>query len=585
MELKKCCLKQIHLILSSFNNFSSLFASAGLAWLSGVSDRDGAPGFDWIRSGGYIDADNADLSDYQTNNAATGASNLIFADEQQYFEGLLGGTWAPYALTAATKTSNPGAPGWPNLAPSGTMIQTADLRALASVDIVFTKDKSKWTRAMVLEESDEPSAIPSGARKLETRRRTSVDKQGIALGAPGCNTAEASFDSVPGSPFLTGMSWFPGYAINLETGERLNIAFGEDSYQVNNNGDDMMWNPNDVESEQTYRQAFGGRHYVYVFGNNRSGTKYVKPTTGAAATASVPLVVLGKTIGSGNYTASNLADLVTCYKYANQTFAVGSGNLKSSAEVILGNIWTDAMWVNIPLTIDSKYNFKNPADMPCDAKVSLRVKKAYRPQIAGHVNIKASNLTTAGYITGGTALNINKTPIIQPYFPLTNAVNLSMQLSYDTLQAPINNNYNLYTFSTADIFTEINNADKHKSALDLINVVPNPYYAYSSYERSIIDNVVRITNLPNKCRIKIFTLNGTLIRTYNRDLTGQEDINIEESDFVRSKRLAFQDWDMKNQSGIPVASGLYIIHIDVPNVGEKILKWFGVMRPLDLQSY
>ena len=76
-----------------------------------------------------------------------------------------------------------------------------------------------------------------------------------------------------------------------------------------------------------------------------------------------------------------------------------------------------------------------------------------------------------------------------------------------------------------------------------------------------------------------------MIRTYNRDLTGQEDINIEESDFVRSKRLAFQDWDMKNQSGIPVASGLYIIHIDVPNVGEKILKWFGVMRPLDLQSY
>ena len=46
-----------------------------------------------------------------------------------------------------------------------------------------------------------------------------------------------------------------------------------------------------------------------------------------------------------------------------------------------------------------------------------------------------------------------------------------------------------------------------------------------------------------------------------------------------------KDWDMKNQSGISVASGLYIIHIDVPEVGEKILKWFGVMRPLDLQSY
>ena len=34
-----------------------------------------------------------------------------------------------------------------------------------------------------------------------------------------------------------------------------------------------------------------------------------------------------------------------------------------------------------------------------------------------------------------------------------------------------------------------------------------------------------------------------------------------------------------------VASGLYIFHIDAPGVGEKIVKWFGVMRPLDVQSY
>ena len=90
---------------------------------------------------------------------------------------------------------------------------------------------------------------------------------------------------------------------------------------------------------------------------------------------------------------------------------------------------------------------------------------------------------------------------------------------------------------------------------------------------------------PNKCKIKIFTLNGTLVRTFDRDVSGQEDIIVNESDFTRSKRLPFQDWDLKNQSGISVASGLYIIHVDVPGVGEKILKWFGVMRPLDLQSY
>ncbi len=101
-----------------------------------------------------------------------------------------------------------------------------------------------------------------------------------------------------------------------------------------------------------------------------------------------------------------------------------------------------------------------------------------------------------------------------------------MKSSKEVKASPVNNNYNLYTFNTADIFTEINNADKMKSALDLINIVPNPYYAYSTYEKSRIDNVVRITNLPSKCKIKIFTLNGTLVRTFDRDVSGQEDINV-----------------------------------------------------------
>ena len=225
--------------------------------------------------------------------------------------------------------------------------------------------------------------------------------------------------------------------------------------------------------------------------------------------------------------------------------------------------------------------------MPGDARVALRVRKAYRPSIAAHSFIDSSKYTASGYVTSVVTINGNFCPNIQPYFPYnaTTGADAFMKSSKEVKSSPVNNNYNLYTFSTADIFTELNNADKHKSALDLINIVPNPYYAYSAYEQGRIDNRVRITNLPNRCRIKIFTLNGTLVRTFDRDVTGQEDINVDESDFIRTKRVPFQDWDMKNQSGITVASGLYIVHIDVPGVGEKILKWFGVMRPLDLQSY
>jgi hypothetical protein len=38
---------------------------------------------------------------------------------------------------------------------------------------------------------------------------------------------------------------------------------------------------------------------------------------------------------------------------------------------------------------------------------------------------------------------------------------------------------------------------------------------------------------------------------------------------------------MKNAKGIPVASGVYLIHISAPDMGERTIKWFGVQRQFD----
>jgi flagellar hook assembly protein FlgD len=105
------------------------------------------------------------------------------------------------------------------------------------------------------------------------------------------------------------------------------------------------------------------------------------------------------------------------------------------------------------------------------------------------------------------------------------------------------------------------------SALDLINVVPNPYYAYSEYERSRLDNRVKITNLPEQCNVTIYNVSGKLIRSYKKD-----------------SPVISIDWDLKNAIGIPIASGIYIIHVEVPEVGEKIVKFFGGMRQVDLEN-
>lgn len=532
------------------------FADAATSWLTGVPDVDGSTPFNWIRSGNFEDPNLG-----TDNDAKIGGE---FADPTSIFENFIGGTWAPYALVASTKTGSVlAAPGYSTSASNISLLASNhDLRALASVNIVLTKDKSKWTRSLVLEECDEASSNPTGTKKLEPRRSKSVDKQGVPLGDPACVTSEAFVDSAGGVGFQYGLSWFPGYAINMETGERLNIAFGEDSYQdpsnpvASNYGNDMMWNPTSLRNtNRAYPYAFGGRHYIYVFGNNRSTSTYTT-ATGAAA------VMNGRHIGVGNYSAfSEFA-----YNYKKCFTVTGSANA-----TLMNNIWSEAMWVNMPVLVDSRYSFKDPANMPCDATIKLRVKKPYKYGISG------------GYFVTNTGNR--KAITLSDNLPTEKTAGNYTLLTKDTVANSVNNNFGYYTFNTADIFTETQNAEKLKSALDKINVVPNPYYAYSTYEKGRIDNIVRITNLPNKCKIKIFTLNGTLIRTFDRDVSGQEDLVLEKTDYAFSKRLSYQDWDLKNQSGITVASGLYIIHVDVPGVGEKILKWFGVMRPLDLQSY
>lgn len=529
------------------------FSDPTKPWLTGVPDQDGDNPFNWIRSGTFVNA-NPPTGYYNDYHSPSVIQDSAFTDPDQTFEKILGGTWAPYCLTSAafTNTNVPGGvdcaggPATNKLFSSVGMLSPLDPRVLSSVDIVITSDKSKWTHALVVEECDDATLSQNAAKKLELRKSKSVDKQGYPIGDPNCNISEAIVDTIN-----YGLGWFPGYAINIETGERLNIAFGEDSYQQSDNGRDMIWNPTEkmVDFQGSYNYTFGSRHYIYVFGNARTANY------GSAAAAQLQ----GKHIGAGNY--SNFINLANSYKYA-----------QTSMGAAYKNIWSDAMWVSLPVLSSNKYKFTNPANIPCDVKVKLRVKKAYR-------------LGYSGFYTPSQSVYLNAS-LESPVYSVPSNSMTTAQLPNDTVTGSVNNNFGYYTFSTADIYTETTNENTAKNALDLINIVPNPYYGYSSYEQNRIDSRVRITNLPNKCRIKIFTLNGTLVRTINRDVSGQEDIVVKEvSEFQHSKRLSYQDWDLKNQNGIPVASGLYIIHIDVPGVGEKILKWFGVMRPLDLQNY
>ena len=460
------------------------YADSTKKWLFGVPDIDAnTEGFNWIRSGNSQDPNVASNEDYYY---VPTAGTKTFLDPKKQYGNILTGTWAPYRLCSVYTNG----PAFSISAPNTDSYFTKNnLSNLASVDIVFTPDQSKWTRCPVIELSDDPTLV-NGVKKFSLRADSSVNKDGIVD---------------PTTDYPTGMSWFPGYAINIETGERLNIMFGEDSWQAANNGKDMMWNPTSTFIAGNGTIVFGGKHYLYIMGHNDNISSFQTPSN-------CPSYDNGQWL----------------YQRLSEPNGTGSQNQK------YGVVYNNVMWVSLPM-VYSQYVFNNPKDMPTEAKVRIRVQKPYNRYFA------AGNIGTT-----------------------------------DSAQ---NKNFPMYQFGTSDLATQRNVTQAAQTALDLIGVVPNPYYAFSTYEINQLDNRVRIINLPQKCTVSIYTLNGALIRQFVVDKEGVTSGN------ASGEALTSIDWDLKNFANIPIAGGIYIIHVKADGIGEKVVKWFGALRPTDLNSF
>jgi hypothetical protein len=90
-----------------------------------------------------------------------------------------------------------------------------------------------------------------------------------------------------------------------------------------------------------------------------------------------------------------------------------------------------------------------------------------------------------------------------------------------------------------------------------INVFPNPYYGSNKRERNKYQRFVTFNHLPQRAKFKIYTVSGVLVRSFEKPDDGTQ----------------YATWDLQNDNSLPVASGMYYIHIDMPELGvEKILK-------------
>lgn len=455
---------------TDFIDASMSFEDSSKRWLSFIPDNDAFFPTNWIRSGTYAPVDPDDcLPDAPAYLNPCNYPDEKGIDDSKEWAKVLEGGIAPHRLVGYQADFMPMA--YYTYDPPASARKSASISFIPSVDIVITSDKSKWTRCPVIELGREASLNVGGAEPGQLRRTPSVDQDGVSLN-DGTN----------------GLGWFPGYAIDLETGARLYMAFGENSFITQENGADLIWNPSDNLFDNFGNPVMGGVQPFYVFSYmTKSMNNY---PLGTDYPAYVP--------GEGSVTATN--------KAYNDLLNIDAGTATATEK---REFFGAISWIGYPFRVPGMDHLST------DVTIRLRVNKEYKNFVA----------------TGK------------------------------------NSGMPMYSWSMDDIATQTGSADKLSEVLDMINVVPNPYYAYSEYERSRLESKVKIVNLPEKCTVRIYSVNGKLIRTFKKD-----------------SPQTYLDWDLNNHKGIPVASGVYLIHVDVPEIGEVVVKFFGGMRQIDLQG-
>ena len=102
-----------------------------------------------------------------------------------------------------------------------------------------------------------------------------------------------------------------------------------------------------------------------------------------------------------------------------------------------------------------------------------------------------------------------------------------------------------------------------------INVFPNPYLGVNEAETSRFSHFVTFSHLPPKANIRIFDMSGTLVRQIAKDDPSQ-----------------FTQWNLQNNNQLPVASGMYVAHIELPGTGKsRILKLAVIQEQQFLENF
>ena len=125
---------------------------------------------------------------------------------------------------------------------------------------------------------------------------------------------------------------------------------------------------------------------------------------------------------------------------------------------------------------------------------------------------------------------------------------------FEIFSSKVNSAASTFTF-TAPAVTA-GDPNLAKDDVKNINVFPNPYVGFNPQETNKYARFVTFTHLPTKATIRVFNLAGVLVRT-----------------LLKNSSSSFMQWDLNNERAFPVSAGMYVVYIEMTDLGvTKTLK-------------
>ncbi|RJP61176.1 MAG: hypothetical protein C4539_20245 [Ignavibacteriales bacterium] len=323
-------------------------------------------------------------------------------------------------------------------------------------------------------------------------------------------------------------------------------------------------NPTDSVHAQAYRLIDEtSSDTIFIYGSDFEGAGIGPVGSGLLPVVSTPYTVQIDTANTG-FTSSSKTNINFSVRYASTTLPIGlrRPGYPDNLELIFSDQFLDTTLAAIGLP-------KKPAKIKVlahgeegDRQLDYRLydpdnnatlsKSGEYIEVVTYSNANPTVAKTTWVITVDTTGQYMVGPIVPP--TTGDNFNLKLKIPFDSGDR--------FRFTTKG--QVVNSAKVKSDSEDKPYVVPNPYVGAASFEPQRFavsgrgERRMEFRNLPRRCSIRIFTINGELVKELNHD----GNIN-----------KGYLSWDLRTKDNLEIAPGLYIFHVESSEIDSYIGKF------------